>query len=131
MDYLLAKGVGEIAIAPALTPEPGWRDEMVAELDRQFARVYRASLEKHSPYGRCAECRFLASCAICPLAIAHQPGNDDPRRMPDFACAFMRTALGFRARFPRQPTVADLARGRVKPPAAIRRLLAAHTAPHT
>jgi radical SAM protein with 4Fe4S-binding SPASM domain len=234
VDYLLAKGVREISIAPALTPEPGWRDAMMGDLDRQFAHIYRASLElyrrtrdvpivlfrksaarvrsrarplpmcpvadrrhlvvdadgqvygcvafaesyqafptamlrdrmarlrmgdvrspdlsarlatyqeaaratdiftskeqKYSSYGRCAECRFLASCTICPVAIALQPGNDDPRRVPDFACAFMRAALTFRARFPRQPIVADLARGRVKPPAAIRRLLAAHTATHT
>ena len=230
VDYLLSKGVGEIAIAPALTHEPGWCDEMRAELHRQFARIYRASLDryrrtrdvpvvlfrkgmtrtrrrarplpmcpvadrrhlvvdvdgqaygcvafaesyqrfptqmlrdrmaklrlgdvrspdlaerlatyqeaarttdiltakeaKHSSYGRCADCRFLASCAICPVSIGHVPGNDDPRRVPDFPCAFTRIAHGFRARFPRQPTVADLAHGRVNPPAAIRRLLAAHT----
>jgi hypothetical protein len=81
--------------------------------------------EKYSSYGRCADCRFLSSCAICPVSIGQQPGNGDPRRVPDFPCAFTRTALAYRARFPRQPTVADLARGRVKPPPAIRRLLAA------
>jgi radical SAM protein with 4Fe4S-binding SPASM domain len=89
--------------------------------------ILTAKEEKYSSHGRCADCRFLASCAICPVSIGHQPGNEDPRRVPDFPCAFTRTALAFRSRFPRQPTVADLARGRVRPPAAIRRLLAAHT----
>jgi radical SAM protein with 4Fe4S-binding SPASM domain len=232
VDYLLDKGVREIAISPALTHEPGWRDDLGAELDRQFSRIYRVSLdryrstrdvplvlfrkgmararrrarplpmcpvadrrhlvvdvdgqvygcvafaesyqrfptpmlreqltrlrmgdvrapdlgerlaayqaaaratdfltgkeEKYSSYGRCADCRFLSSCAICPVSIGQQPGNDDPRRVPDFPCAFTRTALSYRARFPRQPTVADLASGRVKPPRAIRRLLAAARLP--
>jgi sulfatase maturation enzyme AslB (radical SAM superfamily) len=226
--YFLDKGVGEIAIAPALTHCPDWRADLVAVLDGQLARIYRASVdryrrtrevpvllfrkdyrsarrrgrplpmcgvadrrhfvvdvdgqvygcvgfaesyqrfptamlharmetlrigdvrapglgervsayrerarttdiltgkeEKYSSDTRCGECRFLRSCLICPLSIGHVPGNDDPRRMPDFACAFTRAALEYRARFPRQPTIADLARGRVKPPAALRRILAA------
>ena len=85
--------------------------------------LLRAKEEKYSRYGRCGECRYLATCQVCPVGIGHQPGNDDPRRVPDFPCAFTRAAMACRARFPRQPTVADLARGRVAPPAAVRRLL--------
>ena len=43
---------------------------------------------KHSTYGRCAECRFVDVCGICPVAIAHIPGNTDPHRVPDQQCAF-------------------------------------------
>jgi sulfatase maturation enzyme AslB (radical SAM superfamily) len=231
VEYFLGRGVADILVSPAFTHQPGWDDGLRAELARQFARIFRVSLEryrrtrevplqlfrrglarrprrvrslpmcpvadrrhlvvdvdgqvygcvafaesyqrfpsaflearmarlrmgpiaapdlagrlaafqaaarssdiftakgeKYSSYRRCADCRHLLSCAICPLAIGHADGNDDPRRVPDFPCAFTQVAQTYRARFPRQPTVADLARGRVSPPAAIRRLLARHGA---
>jgi sulfatase maturation enzyme AslB (radical SAM superfamily) len=232
VEHLLAVDVAEILIAPAFTHQPDWDDAGLPELRRQFARIFRVSLEryrrtrevplqlfrkglarrprrvrslpmcpvadrrhlvvdvdgqvygcvafaesyqrfpsaflearmarlrmgpirapdlagrlaafqaaarssdilaakgeKYSSYRRCADCRHLLSCAICPLAIGHEAGNDDPRRVPDFPCAFTQVAQTYRARFPRQPTVADLARGRVSPPAAVRRLLARRGAP--
>ena len=55
---------------------------------------------KHSSYDRCGTCRYRRSCEICPMAIVWQPGNDDPDRIPDFACAFSRVTGEHRRRFP-------------------------------
>jgi sulfatase maturation enzyme AslB (radical SAM superfamily) len=58
--------------------------------------------QMHSSYGACGSCRHLGQCVVCPLSIAHAPGATDPTRVPDYACAFNRVALEYRARFPRQ-----------------------------
>lgn len=235
VEYFLRKDLADVLIAPAITYQPDWRDEALAELEWQLARIHQMSLEwyrqtgtvplrllrktegrarhrarplamcpvadrrhlvvdvdgqvygcvafaesyqrfptpflqsrmerlrmgavdapdlaarlaayqeaarstdilaakeeKYSTYGRCADCRYLKSCEVCPVSIGHQAGNEDPRQVPDFPCAFTRMALKYRARFPRQPSVNDLAPGRVRPPAAVRRLLsrAQGGAPH-
>ncbi|MFN8179234.1 MAG: radical SAM protein [bacterium] len=39
IDYFLEKSVHEITIGPAVTPEPGWRVEGIAELEAQFDRI--------------------------------------------------------------------------------------------
>jgi radical SAM protein with 4Fe4S-binding SPASM domain len=46
VDYLLAKGVQQIAMAPVITPIPGWDAEQHAELNRQFDRIVARS-ERH------------------------------------------------------------------------------------
>ena len=64
----------------------------IGQLNRGFPIRYRKFLEealhedlllhregKYSSYGRCAQCRYLADCTVCPLSIAHIPGNTDPR----------------------------------------------------
>jgi sulfatase maturation enzyme AslB (radical SAM superfamily) len=51
---------------------------------------------KYSSYGRCRECAAFTSCSICPVSIGLQPRSTDPRRVPDFSCAF--TQVAFRAR---------------------------------
>jgi len=207
IDYFLGKGIPQIAVSPALTHQSAWRDELMAELDAQFARIFAASLahlrqtgevpfklfrrergesdelpdgigmcgvgrgetpaidvdgqvhgcvmfvdsyqkfptkflrtrleamrmgalqdprlpqrmaaypaaaaaarifddkqDKYSSYGRCGECRFLARCGVCPVSIGHQPGNDDPRRIPDFQCAYNLVSLAYRERFPFRPS---------------------------
>jgi len=226
VDYLLAKGVCEIGISPVVTHEADWQRTTVHELDEQWERVYRSSLEhhretgqtpvvalrrramprstgrtagaicsagngqvltvdvdgsvwpcvlfcgsyqsarpglleqhfarravgrvdapglatrldelscrvretrlfhrldrKHSAYGDCRECTHREGCAICPISIAHIPGNDDPMRVPDFQCAFQRVAAKWRARFPAQPSTADLLTGREAVPAGVERLM--------
>jgi radical SAM protein with 4Fe4S-binding SPASM domain len=210
IDYFLGKGVQQITVTPALTHQPGWRDELMAELDGQFGRIFRACLrhyrrtgevpfkhflrqrgeskrrpeslgmcgvgrgetpavdvdgqvhgcvlfvdsyqkfptaflrtrldamrmgdlrdprlaerlaaypaaaeaagifdnkqDKYSSYGRCDECRYLNSCGVCPMSIAHQPGNTDPHRVPDFQCAYNLVSLKYRERFPCQPTALE------------------------
>lgn len=87
----------------------------IGPLNRGFPIRYRKFLEeahqedllihrerKYSPYGRCANCLYFADCTICPVAIAHSPGNTDPHRVPDFPCAFNRVALKYRRLFVRQ-----------------------------
>ncbi len=66
---------------------------------------------KHSSYGRCRECPHVVRCGVCPVSIGHVPGNDDPDRVPDFACAFYRAALAWRDRFPALPGPTEIAAG--------------------
>ena len=68
---------------------------------------------KCSSYGRCARCRFLASCDVCPMAVARDPEHADPSRLPDFLCAFNQVSLAYRRRFPRQPSPLAILTGRV------------------
>lgn len=62
--------------------------------------IFDDKQEKYSSYGRCGDCRFLRDCAVCPASILLEPGNEDPRRIPDFLCAFNRIWLKHRGRFP-------------------------------
>jgi hypothetical protein len=224
-QYFLDKGVPQVAVAPAATHQPAWRHDGLVELDREFARIFEASLahfqrtgevpfvlfrhapdssvhapqglsmcgvgrgdspavdvdgqvhgcvmftesyqvfptrllktrleamrmghlqakdladrfraypraaraarifddkqDKYSSYGRCGECRFLATCAVCPVSIGHQPGNEDPRRVPDFMCAYNLVSLKYREQFPSQPTPRDLLLGRAPLPTLMKEL---------
>jgi sulfatase maturation enzyme AslB (radical SAM superfamily) len=76
--------------------------------------IFHAKREKYSSYGRCGECRFLDTCSICPASIGNIPGNTDPRRVPDFPCAYNLVALKYREKFPAQPTPLDVLTGRVR-----------------
>jgi radical SAM protein with 4Fe4S-binding SPASM domain len=63
-------------------------------------RLFHDKQDKYSSHGRCADCRYLRSCGLCPASIAQIPGNDDPDRIPDYPCAFNRVWLKYRSRFP-------------------------------
>ena len=78
------------------------------------AGIFHHKREKYSSYGRCGDCRFLDSCSICPASIGHIPGNTDPRRVPDFPCAYNLVSLKYRERFPTRPSALDVLTGRVK-----------------
>jgi sulfatase maturation enzyme AslB (radical SAM superfamily) len=67
------------------------------------AGIFHDKQRKYSSYGRCAECRHLGTCGVCPVSIGHQPGNTDPDRIPDFQCAYNLVSLEYRERFPVQP----------------------------
>jgi sulfatase maturation enzyme AslB (radical SAM superfamily) len=94
-------------------------------LDRRLraftARVHRSPLfarrdRKRSGYGRCADCRELAHCTVCPVSIAHFPGGGDPHRIPDLPCAFVRAVWRHVRHFPDQPGDVDrLTGGRPRP----------------
>jgi hypothetical protein len=58
--------------------------------------------DKYSSYGRCGDCPYFDDCSVCPVSIGHIPGNKDPARVPDFSCAFSRTALKYRESFVRK-----------------------------
>jgi sulfatase maturation enzyme AslB (radical SAM superfamily) len=64
------------------------------------ARIFNDRQLKYSSYGRCSECRFVASCAVCPISIGHASGGTDPHRIPDSVCAFNLVSLKYRQRFP-------------------------------
>lgn len=78
--------------------------ERIAALPRRARKLplLTDKRAKHSSYGRCEACRFRADCFVCPAAIAHIPGNDDLRVIPDFQCAFNRVTLAARAVFNRR-----------------------------
>ena len=79
-----------------------------AEFERRLAAypaaVERTELfdhqeEKYSSFRKCSECSYLGSCEICPVAIGNIPGNEDPRRIPDFLCALSLVSSRYRERF--------------------------------
>ena len=79
-------------------------EELTKGLGAYREAVLRAGLfdhkeRKYSSYGRCAECEYMHDCAVCPVGIGLIPGNTDPHRIPDFACAFNRVAAEHRTRF--------------------------------
>jgi sulfatase maturation enzyme AslB (radical SAM superfamily) len=86
------------------------------------AEIFDRKADKYSAYGRCGECRYLRDCAVCPVSIGHIPGNDDPRRVPDFACAFNLVSLKYRARFPHQPDRREMLLGHAHVPSQMRQL---------
>jgi radical SAM protein with 4Fe4S-binding SPASM domain len=63
------------------------------------AGIFHRKGHKYSSYGVCRECRFLASCGICPVSIGHQPANEDPDRIPDFLCAYNLVSLKYAEQF--------------------------------
>ncbi len=102
-------------------------------LDRSFRRhldglpsaaraagMFHAKERKHSYRGRCGDCRFVASCRICPVGSLLIPGNSDPHRLPDYSCAFNFAALRERQRMPFLPDEHDLLRGRFPVPEKVR-----------
>ena len=80
------------------------------------AGIFHGRQNKYSSYGRCRDCRFMATCAVCPVSIGHQPGNTDPDRIPDFLCAYNLVSLKYREQFPRAPDLADILSGGAKIP---------------
>jgi len=96
------------SLAPRLN-DLGMGDFRSADFPRRYeafsaaarsAEIFHHRERKHSSYGRCGDCRFLTTCSVCPVSITTIPGNTDPHRVPDFACAFHRTASKYRERFP-------------------------------
>jgi hypothetical protein len=205
VEMLIARGVRSIAVNPLITPDPGWSEATIEELDRQFARIETTcrdhlrrtgeipvgllrrttsapsvfgqcgatdgsklcvdvdgalfpcaglaesyqefppgllsdpgrrcqlgsitdfdttdrlaagphlirqtglfdNLEhRYSTYGRCVTCRYVESCAVCPISTAHVPGNTDPNRVPDHQCAFNLVTNHYRSSFPPLPSPA-------------------------
>jgi len=68
------------------------------------AEIFHHKEEKYSAYGKCRECTYLIQCSICPMSIGRNENENDPRRIPDFPCAYNLVSLKYRARFPRMRT---------------------------
>jgi sulfatase maturation enzyme AslB (radical SAM superfamily) len=94
----LRERVSSIRLGDFRAPEFAERLARYSQAARD-TRIFHEKREKYSAYGRCAECRFVDACSVCPASIGHIPGNTDPRRIPDFPCAFNRVALENRQRF--------------------------------
>ena len=91
-----AMRIGDIADPGLAGRLPAYRGALDAT--GLFGRRDRNS----SSYGTCRDCPYVRFCSVCPLSIALAPGATDPTRVPDFACAFTRTLVKYRHRFPRQ-----------------------------
>jgi sulfatase maturation enzyme AslB (radical SAM superfamily) len=90
----LRRWVEPLRIGSLEAPDLGGR------LDRFRAEVRRSPLfmqreRKRTARRRCADCRYRASCRVCPVAIAH--AGDDPHLVPEFLCAFNRLTLKYGA----------------------------------
>lgn len=91
-------------VALGRVSDPRLRERLAACRRRIGAmRLFAARCRKYSSWGRCKDCAYLHRCSVCPVSIGLLPGNTDPDRIPDFQCAFTRTALAYRDRFPCQP----------------------------
>jgi sulfatase maturation enzyme AslB (radical SAM superfamily) len=88
------------------------------------AGLFGGKHRKYSSYGRCGECRHVSQCAVCPTSIGHIPGNTDPDRVPDNACAWNLVSLGYKERFPTQPDPFAILSGRAPVPRLVRELRA-------
>jgi sulfatase maturation enzyme AslB (radical SAM superfamily) len=73
----------------------------------EAAEIFHHKEEKYSSYGTCGACKYLAECSVCPMSMGRTDGENDPRRIPDFSCAFNLVSLKYRARFPRMRSLAD------------------------
>jgi hypothetical protein len=104
--------------------DPGLADRLSCYGEAvQRIGVFNRRGRKYSAYGRCAACRYRAECYFCPVCIIHQPGNDDPDRVPDFVCAFNRVSAKYRRRFPTQPDASAMVRGRAPVPGLVQDLV--------
>lgn len=81
--------------------------------------------DRYSSFGQCRDCEFIEECIVCPVASANIPGNIDPRRVPDFNCAFNRIVGAWRRRFPPMPGPEDHLKGNDPLPTAMTDLAAA------
>jgi len=66
------------------------------------AAIFMNQESKHSSYRSCKGCRYLGACSVCPVSIAHIPGNEDVDRIPDIQCAFNLAVLAAREMFFRE-----------------------------
>lgn len=74
--------------------------ERVKQLNPGSAAAVLLSEEgRYSAYRKCADCVYATRCHVCPLAIGSWDGNQDPKRVPDFICAFNYAVQKYRERF--------------------------------
>jgi sulfatase maturation enzyme AslB (radical SAM superfamily) len=67
------------------------------------AEIFHHKEKKYSSYRKCGSCEYIESCSVCPVSIGYDPKNIDPRRVPDFHCAFNMAVLKYRDSFPNMP----------------------------
>ena len=81
--------------------------------------IFAAKEDKRSSYRSCRECRYFTLCLVCPVSIAHAKGRRNPRRIPDFGCAFSFAAARQWEAFGREvcssPSVRKTSQSRPRP----------------
>jgi uncharacterized protein len=108
---LLVESVQDFSTSPLLARLQSLRVGDIREpgLHERRAAVLRAAQDLvpagwarqlFSSFGPCRECRHFAECSFCPVSIWNNPDSPEPFRVPDFICAFKRTLLKYRERFP-------------------------------
>lgn len=97
-DGAITKRLERMRLGSLTDPELGRRLEGYPAAVKA-AGIFDGKRGKHSSYRRCAECPFLHQCSICPVSICHIPGNTDPNRVPDLACATNLVVLAARQQF--------------------------------
>jgi sulfatase maturation enzyme AslB (radical SAM superfamily) len=91
-----------------------FRDDNFRERHSEYVKkienteIFGSCEERHSSYGRCADCSYRNACRVCPVSIACDPVNVDPHRVPDFICAYNRVSLKYRTMFPCMPDPLEL-----------------------
>jgi hypothetical protein len=102
--------------------DPGFSDRLALYPGKtRQAEIFDGMEKKHSSYARCGECRYMETCAVCPVTIGNIPGNTDPHRIPDFQCAYNLVFHKYRERFPAADDV-SLLFGRGPVPGLVREL---------
>jgi hypothetical protein len=90
--------LGPLCSGTVFDPDLGERLE-AREARLRTAEVLTNRAAKHSSLASCAECPARSECRTCPLATALLPGNADPHRVADQACAFTLACSAARRRF--------------------------------
>jgi sulfatase maturation enzyme AslB (radical SAM superfamily) len=119
----LREWIGPLAIGHIDDPDLDARIEAYRARVRS-TEAFRNRRHKYSRLGRCRSCPFLEDCNVCPVSIAHVPGNTDPRRIPELQCAFNREAARHARHVRAPPTDLDRVTGRAPVPGVVRKLLA-------
>jgi radical SAM protein with 4Fe4S-binding SPASM domain len=99
LPAMLERRLEPMRLGPVASPA---LDSKLATYPKQARRaeIFDHQELKRSSYGSCRECRWLATCSICPVSIGQQRGNEDPHRVPDFLCAYNLVVHPLRERFP-------------------------------
>lgn len=98
---LLRGGVSAMSMGDVRSPSFATRLAMYPRAAAATG-LFDRKQDKRSSYGHCGECRHLGECSVCPTSIGHIPGNVDPDRVPDHACAYNLVALSCKEKFPVQ-----------------------------
>ncbi|HEX4826440.1 MAG TPA: radical SAM protein [Candidatus Polarisedimenticolaceae bacterium] len=95
----LRERLAPLRLGDVRTPEVSQRLPMFPDAVRA-AGLFHDKQSKRSTYGKCAECRYLARCSLCPMSIGYANGGSDLTTVPDFLCAYNLVSLSYRDRFP-------------------------------
>lgn len=97
-EAAVERHLGPLRLGTVFDPDLEERLE-AREAGLRTAEVLTHRAAKRSSFASCAECPARSECRMCPLATALLPGNADPHRVADQACAFTLACWVARRRF--------------------------------